>query len=104
MPNEIVLYFALYALKCLEETNDTYALYALLYYSWHSDDPYRAHFTDIHQMFNPNKLSNYMCYKIWNEITYAFINVNDVSADVWEWIDNFISHIIGNVITYPCWY
>ena len=23
--------------------------------------------------------------------------------EVWQWISNFISHVTGHVITYPCW-
>ena len=26
-----------------------------------------------------------------------------VHVEVWEWISNFISHFIKDVITYPCW-
>ena len=25
------------------------------------------------------------------------------SVEVWEWINNFIPHFTGRVITYPCW-
>ena len=38
---------------------------------------------------------------MWGEITYPFPNFNGVAIEVWEWISNFISHLIGLVITYP---
>ena len=45
-------------------------------------------------------------FKVWDEITYPFPNVNGVTGatvEIWEWIRNFIPHFIGQVITYPCW-
>ena len=48
-------------------------------------------------------MSNHIHYKVWNEITYPFINFNGVTVEVYEWISNFISHFTGQVITYPCW-
>ena len=33
----------------------------------------------------------------WN---YSFPNFNGCSVEVWEWIDNFIPHITGHVITW----
>ena len=41
---------------------------------------------------------------MWDEITYPFLNFNGATAEFWEWIGNFISHFIGRVITYPCWF
>ena len=35
-------------------------------------------------------------------ITYPFANFNGRAIEVWEWISNFISHFIIDVITYPC--
>ena len=49
----------------------------------------------------PSWRSNYIHYKVWDEITYSFFNGATVS--VWEWISNFIQHLTGHVITYPCW-
>ena len=40
---------------------------------------------------------------MWVDITYPFPNFNGCTIEVWEWINNFISHITGHVITYPCW-
>ena len=39
--------------------------------------------------------------KVWDEIIYSFLNFNGCTVEVWEWISNFIPHIIGRVITYP---
>ena len=47
--------------------------------------------------------SNYMQYKVWDEITDRFPNFNEAAIGVWEWISNFIPHLTGNAITYPCW-
>ena len=38
--------------------------------------------------------------KVWDEIAYPFQNFNGVTVEVWEWISNFIPHIIMDVITY----
>ena len=48
-------------------------------------------------------ISNYIHYKVWDEITYPFLNFNGVTAEFQEWISNFISHFSGHVITYPLW-
>ena len=39
--------------------------------------------------------------KVWGEITYHFPNFNGCTAEVWEWMSNFIPHILMDVITYP---
>ena len=41
--------------------------------------------------------------KVWDEITYPFLNFNGTSVEVLEWINNFTSHFIMGVITYPAW-
>ena len=46
----------------------------------------------------PASISNYIHYKVWDEITYQFPNF---SGDVWEWVSNL--HFTGHVIAYPCW-
>ena len=38
-----------------------------------------------------------------DEIIYPFLNCNNVTVEVWEWIGNFISQFAGHVVTYPCW-
>ena len=40
--------------------------------------------------------------KVWDEITYPFLNFNGCTVEVYEWISNFIPHFIIDVITYPC--
>ena len=36
--------------------------------------------------------------KVWDEITYPILNVSGATVDVWEWISNFIPHImISNI-------
>ena len=51
----------------------------------------------------PAGISNYIPYKVCGKITYPFPNFSSCIDEVWEWIVNFISHIIIDVITYPCW-
>ena len=51
--------------------------------------------------FNPSLNICCIHYEVWDEITYPFPNFNGCSVEVWEWISNFIPHLI--VITYPCW-
>ena len=51
----------------------------------------------------PAWISNYMNYKMWDEITYPFPNFNGATVEVWEWISYFIPHFTGHVITYPYW-
>ena len=36
--------------------------------------------------------------KVWDEITYPFPNSNGGTAEVWEWICNFIPNFIMDVI------
>ena len=44
-------------------------------------------------------MSNYIHYKVCDEITYSFLNFNTV--EVWEWISNSTPHFTRYVITYP---
>ena len=37
-----------------------------------------------------------------DEITYLLQNLNGAANEVKEMISNFISHLTGHVITYPC--
>ena len=48
-------------------------------------------------------ISNYMPSKVSDEITYTFLNFKGATVEVKEWISNYISHFIMDVITYPCW-
>ena len=50
----------------------------------------------------PVRVGNYIHYKVWYEITYPFPNFSVGAVEVWEWIDYFIPHFTGHVITYPC--
>ena len=46
----------------------------------------------LHQLtLIPTQISNYIHYKVWDEIIYSFPNVNIGTTEVWEWIPNFIS-------------
>ena len=45
-----------------------------------------------------NLISNHIHYRVWDPITYSFPDFK-----VWEWINNFISHVTGHVSTYPWW-
>ena len=50
----------------------------------------------------PAWMNNYIHYKVWDEINYSIPNFNGCTADVWEWINNLISHFTWYLITYPC--
>ena len=41
-----------------------------------------------------------MLGKVWDEITYPFLNFNGCTVEVKEWISNLILHIIKDVLTY----
>ena len=45
-------------------------------------------------------IRNHMFLKVWDEITYPFLNFNSAAVEVWEWKRNFIPHFIMDVITY----
>ena len=53
---------------------------------------------------HPAWLSIYMNYNVWGELTYPFPNFDSATVEVWEWVNNFISHFSEHVITYPCRY
>ena len=44
-----------------------------------------------------------MLSKVWDEITYPFPSYNSTTMEFGEWTSNFISYIIMDVITCPCW-
>ena len=48
-------------------------------------------------------ISNYIHYKIWDEISLPFINFNGATVEVWEWINDFFQPFTWYVITYTCW-
>ena len=35
------------------------------------------------------------------EITYLFPNFKGATVEVWNWMSDFITHIIMDIITYP---
>ena len=37
-------------------------------------------------------ISNYIHYKVWNQISYPFPNLHAAAIEVCEWINNFIPH------------
>ena len=37
-----------------------------------------------------------------DDIIHPFPNFNGATVGVWEWINDFIQHFIGYVITKPC--
>ena len=39
---------------------------------------------------------------VWDEIAYSSPNFVDCTVELWEWISNFIQHIILDAITYLC--
>ena len=41
--------------------------------------------------------------EVLDEITYPFPNFNGQNIEVWERINNFIPHVVMDVITFPCW-
>ena len=45
-------------------------------------------------------ISNYIHYKVWDEIIYPFLNFNGATIDVWELISNFIPHFTGYICDY----
>ena len=51
----------------------------------------------------PAWINDYIHYNVWDGIIYPFTNFNCCTVEVWKWISNFICHVIGQVITYPCW-
>ena len=44
-----------------------------------------------------------MLNKAWDEITYPFLYFNGATVEVEEWISDYITHFIFDVITYLCW-
>ena len=51
----------------------------------------------------PAWISDYIHYKVWDEITYPFLNFNGATVEVSDWKCNFIMHFTRRVFTYPCW-
>ena len=47
----------------------------------------------------PACITNPIYYKMWDEIYNTFPNFNGATVDVWEWISNFITFFIMDLIT-----
>ena len=47
--------------------------------------------------------NNHMLNKVWDEITYPFLNVNGSAVEICEWKSNSRTHYIMDVFTHPCW-
>ena len=45
----------------------------------------------------------YALRKVWVEITNPLSNLNGATFEVWEWISNFILHIVMDVVAYTYW-
>ena len=52
--------------------------------------------------FNPLWISHSPII-VWDEITYPFPNFNGCILELWQWKSNFILHLSGHAITYPCY-
>ena len=46
-------------------------------------------------IFNPSMKSNYIHFKMWDELAYPFSNCNGYAVEVWEWRSNFIHNLLG---------
>ena len=44
--------------------------------------------------------SNYICYKVWEEIIHPFPNFNGTAIE--EWMRNLFPYFTGHMITCPC--
>ena len=67
--------------------------------TWHFQGPF--HYYRIPSI--PGLICNHIIRKVWEEITYSFSNINGLTFEIWEWINNSIPHFMIGVITYPCW-
>ena len=47
------------------------------------------------------RINDYIYYNVWGEITFPFPNFNGATVEVWEWISNFIPHLIMDLIIHP---
>ena len=47
-------------------------------------------------------ISEYIPYKLWDEINYPFPNINGAAVEVREWVTTFIPRFTWLVITHPC--
>ena len=52
----------------------------------------------------PAWISNYIHYKVWDEITYPFSNVNGCTIEVWKWRSNFVPHFNQRSLEMNKWF
>ena len=45
-----------------------------------------------------------MCFQVmWREMIDPFLNFNDATVEVYEWISNHITYVVMDVIPYAWW-
>ena len=49
-------------------------------------------------------MDKYIHYKVWDEITYLFLNFNGETVEDYEWISDLIPYFTRQVNIYPCWH
>ena len=46
-------------------------------------------------------INNHIDWQMWDVITYPFPNTVGCTVEIWEWVSNFIPHLIRHVNIYP---
>ena len=88
-----------YLLKCYLYNGNPYTdktAYCIEMASW-------GHFYWHGLTLIPVWISSYINNKVWEELTYPYLNFNGATVEVLVWISNFTPHFTEYVITYPCW-
>ena len=49
----------------------------------------------------PTWINNHIDWQMWDVITYPIPNTVGCTVEVWEWVSNFIPHLIRHVNIYP---
>ena len=92
-------------IRCSDQrrTNSNTQMLVQTYGLWYFDPLCRGHFYWRGLTLNPAWISNHTHSKlwVWDKITCPFPNFNGATVEVWEWISNFIPHLIMYIITYP---
>ena len=52
----------------------------------------------------PAQKSNYAHYKVWNEITFPFPNINCAAVEVWEWTSNRTLYWVCDYLSMLPWF
>ena len=63
--------------------------------SWVQSLTFRGPFYQHRLTLIPAWISNYIHYKVWDEITCPFPNFNGAIIEVWEWIRNLSHTLLG---------